>query len=66
VNYQVVMTKADEVPASQLAERMAATGASLARHPAAYPQVLATSAHAGTGIAELRASIARLAAERRA
>ena len=34
-------------------------------YPAAYPEVLATSARNGDGIAELRATIARLLAERR-
>jgi GTP-binding protein len=66
VNYQVVLTKADEVKAADLATISAATGAALARHPAAHPELLATSAHVGAGIAELRAAIARLLAERAA
>ena len=37
----------------------------LAKHAAAYPDVLVTSAHEGSGIAELRAAIARLLAERK-
>ena len=36
----------------------------LAKRPAAFPAVLATSAHDGSGIPELRAAIARLLAER--
>jgi GTP-binding protein len=32
------------------------------KHPAAYPQVIATSSETGTGIPELRAAIAELAA----
>ena len=46
--------------------RIAATKAALARHPAAYPDVLATSARTGGGIPELRAAIARLIKERKA
>ncbi len=64
VNYQVVLTKADEIKPAALAELIPATVAALAKHPAAFPEVLATSAHAGTGIPELRAAIARLMSER--
>ena len=64
VNYQVVLTKADEVKEAALAALMTATKAALAEHPAAYPEVLATSARSGTGIPDLRAAIARLVAER--
>ena len=63
VNYQIVLTKADTVAAAELAGRTAATAA-LARHPAAFPDVLATSAREGAGFAELRAAIGRLVAER--
>ena len=64
VNYQVVLTKADQVKDAELAALLAATAAALARHPAAHPDVLATSAHSGAGMAELRAAIARLVKER--
>jgi GTP-binding protein len=64
VNYQIVLTKADQVKASELDERIAATNAALAKHPAAFPQLLATSSRSGAGIPELRAAIARLVAER--
>jgi GTP-binding protein len=66
VNYQVVLTKADQVKDAELAALLAATAAALAKHPAAYPEVLATSAHSGAGMAELRAAIARLLKERAA
>jgi GTP-binding protein len=36
----------------------------LRKHVAAYPEVLMTSARAGDGVADLRAHIARLIAER--
>jgi GTP-binding protein len=45
-----------------LAERIAALGAELAQHAAAHPDIIVTSAHAGTGIPELRAALAALAA----
>jgi GTP-binding protein len=65
VNYQIVLTKADQVPEADLAARLAATQAALAKHAAAHPDVLITSAHDGGGIAELRAAIARLLGERK-
>ena len=64
VNYQVVLTKADQVKDAELAALLAATAAALAKHPAAHPDVLATSARSGAGMAELRAAIARLVKER--
>jgi GTP-binding protein len=64
VNYQIVLTKADQVKPSDLDARIAAINAVLAKHPAAFPEVLATSARDNAGIAELRAAIARLVAER--
>ena len=64
VNYQIVLTKADAAKESERAALLAATDAALARHPAAHPQVLVTSARSGAGIAELRAAMARLVNER--
>jgi GTP-binding protein len=64
VNYQIVLTKSDEVPPSDLASLVAETQARLAEHPAAFPQVVSTSARTGSGIVELRAAIARLLNER--
>lgn len=65
VSYQVVLTKADEVKPRELGACLGATAAALARHPAAFPETLATSTRDGTGIPELRAAIARLLAEQR-
>jgi GTP-binding protein len=64
VNYQIVLTKSDEVPPSDLASLVAETQARLAEHPAAFPQLVSTSARTGSGIVELRAAIARLLNER--
>ena len=65
VSHQIVLTKSDELKAAELGRRIAEVEAALAERPAAFPTVLATSAHDGTGIPELRAAIARLLRERR-
>jgi GTP-binding protein len=63
VSYQVVLTKADKPKAAELAAIQAKVASELAKHPAAYPQILTTSARLGGGIEELRAAIARLLAD---
>jgi GTP-binding protein len=65
-SFQVVLTKADQVKESELERRLSETAAALAKHPAAFPGLIVTSARTGAGIAELRAAIARLLAERNA
>jgi GTP-binding protein len=62
VVYQAVFTKCDKVKAGTLSARLAEAAAELKTHGAAYPAVAATSALKGTGIAELRAGLAALAA----
>jgi GTP-binding protein len=64
VNYQLVLTKTDQVKPADLDARVAGIQAALVKHPAAYPEILATSSRTGAGIPELRAAIARLIAER--
>jgi GTP-binding protein len=64
VSYAIVLTKADQVKPAQLAERTAEISATLAKRPAAFPGIVVTSARTGAGIADLRAAIARLLAER--
>jgi GTP-binding protein len=64
VSYQVVLTKADQVKPAELQAQIEATLAALAKHPAAFPDVLATSARTGAGMAELRAAMVRLLGER--
>ena len=59
VSYQIVPTKADQITPADLEPRIASLKAQLAQHPAAYPQILSTSARTGAGITELRAAIAR-------
>jgi GTP-binding protein len=60
VSYQIVLTKADEVPRTVSAVR-SAVAAELASHVAAHPEIVATSARSGAGIPELRAALAALA-----
>ncbi len=64
VSYAVVLTKKDELTGAAAEERLAEMRAVLATRPAAFPEILFTSARTGDGIPELRASIARLLAER--
>ena len=64
VSYQIVLTKADQVKQAELSARVAEAEAALARHPAAFPNVLATSSRAGTGLPELRGAMVRLLSER--
>src|SRR4051812_31841134 len=64
VSHQMVLTKADQVTPKELEGRVAEIKAALAKRAAAFPEVLATSAHTGAGIPELRAAIVRLQAER--
>jgi len=61
VSYQAVLTKADKPKQSELEAVIAKVSDELAKHPAAYPQILATSARTGMGIPELRAAVAALA-----
>jgi GTP-binding protein len=65
VSYQIVLTKADQVKSAELEARTAATLAALAKHPAAFPDVIATSSQTGVGIPELRAAMVRLLQERK-
>ncbi|HYD32298.1 MAG TPA: ribosome biogenesis GTP-binding protein YihA/YsxC [Azospirillaceae bacterium] len=62
VPYQIVLTKADKPKSPELLRILEQTTAGLKKHPAAHPEVLVTSAEKGIGIAELRASLATLAA----
>ena len=64
VSYQVVLTKADQIKPNELQQQIAETLTGLARHPAAYPELLATSSRTGTGMPELRAAMVRVIRER--
>jgi len=64
VSHEIVLTKCDQVGAAALSERIDAVKAAVRKRPAAFPDLIATSAHSGAGVEQLRAAIARLVAER--
>lgn len=57
VSYRLVLTKADKIKASELASVTERTIAEARQHPAAHPDIIATSSEKGMGIAELRAAV---------
>ncbi|WP_082584775.1 ribosome biogenesis GTP-binding protein YihA/YsxC [Caulobacter sp. Root655] len=59
VSYQIVLTKADKMKPAEVEATVAATLKAIAKRPAAFPRVLATSSEKGAGLPELRAEIAR-------
>jgi GTP-binding protein len=61
VTFQVVLTKADKVSLAERERTVEQVRAALAKHPAAYPELVVTSAEKGDGIETLRALIATLA-----
>jgi GTP-binding protein len=61
VSYQIVLTKADKLKAGEADGMVSRTLAAIAKRPAAFPRVLATSAEKGLGMGELRAEIAAAA-----
>ena len=60
VTYQLVLTKTDGVKPGPLAAKVAEAAGLARAHPAAFPEVIATSSETGTGMAELRAELAGL------
>jgi GTP-binding protein len=66
VSHQIVLTKSDQVKRADLETRIVETEAALKNRAAAFPHVIATSSRSGDGVAELRAAIAKLKAERAA
>ena len=60
VTFQVVMTKMDKLSRPEREKNLDQTRAALAKHPAAYPEIVMTSSEKGDGIETLRAIIAGL------
>ena len=60
VPFQVVLTKSDKVKAKDRERVLDQVRKALAKHPAAFPEIVATSSEKGDGIATLRAIIATL------
>jgi GTP-binding protein len=60
VTFQVVITKADKPKAGELEKAIERTKTVLAKHQAAFPEMIVTSSEKGAGIATLRAVIATM------
>jgi GTP-binding protein len=60
-SYQVVLTKVDKLKPAALKDLRDKVAARAARHPAAHPEIVATSSLTGEGISTLRALLAALA-----
>jgi GTP-binding protein len=60
VTYQAVLTKSDKIKPAELEKMRETVGAAVKKHPAAFPEIHATSSEKGGGIPELRAEIAGL------
>ena len=61
VSYQIVLTKADKIKKAELDKTLEATAKAIAKRPASFPRVLATSSEKGAGIPDLRAEIIQAA-----
>ena len=62
VSYQIVLTKADKLKPAEVAAVTERTLAAIARRPAAFPRVIATSSETALGLPQLRAEIAEICA----
>lgn len=60
VTFQCVLTKVDKVKAKDMENTLKQVRAALAKHPAAYPEIVLTSSEKGDGIETLLAIIAGL------
>ncbi|MEQ9242510.1 ribosome biogenesis GTP-binding protein YihA/YsxC [Roseovarius indicus] len=61
VTFQCVLTKADKVKAKDREAVLTQVRGKLAKHPAAFPEIILTSSEKGDGLATLRATIASVA-----
>jgi GTP-binding protein len=57
MSYQLVLTKTDKIKPPAAARLLEETTAAIAKRPAAYPVVLATSSEKGDGLEELRGAV---------
>ncbi|SEN90622.1 GTP-binding protein [Gemmobacter aquatilis] len=60
VTFQVVMTKMDKLSRPEREKNLDQVRAALAKHPAAFPEIVMTSSEKGDGVETLRAIIAGL------
>jgi len=57
VSYRLILTKADKIKATELAEVQRGTEEEARRHPAAHPEIIATSSEKGLGMDRLRGAV---------
>ena len=57
VSYRIILTKADKIKASALAEVTQKTAEEVRKRPAAHPDSIQTSSEKGMGLPELRAAV---------
>ena len=60
VTFQVVLTKTDKIKETARPALFEQVSQALAKHPAAFPEIIETSSQKGTGVATLRTTIATL------
>lgn len=60
VTYQIILTKTDKISAKALEQIIQKTKEAIAKHPAAYVDLIATSSEKGIGLDNVRAEIAKL------
>ena len=60
LTFQVVLTKADKIKDHERDQVLGQVRNRLAKHPAAFPELILTSSEKGEGLATLRAVIAGL------
>ena len=60
VTFQTVLTKVDKISKTERAAVIEQVKGALAKHPAAYPEIVVTSSEKGEGIETLRAIIATM------
>ncbi|MEM9432337.1 MAG: ribosome biogenesis GTP-binding protein YihA/YsxC [Pseudomonadota bacterium] len=60
VTFQIVLTKIDKIKTSAHEQLIAQVSQKLAKHPAAFPEIVMTSSENGSGIPTLRSIIAEL------
>lgn len=60
VNFQIVLTKVDKVKDSEFNSILKSLSDILSSHPAAFPEIIATSVNSGLGISQLKSVIASL------
>jgi GTP-binding protein len=57
VSYRIVLTKSDKIKPTELAEVERLTADEARKHPAAHPEIIATSSETGLGIDRLRRAV---------